>query len=296
MQRFKMCISLRKLRLLFVLICTVSAGLLYSQEEYLHFNVGSGLHDLSSDALNGGKSMKFNYSINACYSYFFPSRLGLYAERHWGIQTGIGLQSFGLVSTQNGLSETPDIDTDGDNYTFRIKYNNWKEEQQLLYVTIPVALQYKVGLGVGHKLITSVGLKLALPVIHKYKAEGGKFSTTGYYEKWNLELYDLPQHGFSTFTGKSTGNLFVRPTLFTSADIGDLIKISKFVDLYIGAYVDYGLTNTLKLTDKHWTGTYKGLFASSEISSVKPIAFGLKMGVYINSISIIKRIKQGRWE
>jgi len=63
--------------------------------------------------------------------------------------------------------------------------------------------------------------------------------------------------------------------------------------LYVGAYVDYGLNNILKSTDKHWTGVYNGMWASSEISSVKPIAFGVKLGLYFNFLSVVNRIKLG---
>jgi hypothetical protein len=288
-----MCVVLRKQRLLLLLIGTLVTGLLYGQEDYLQkeyidVNIGVGSHSFLYNTLNDGKTGSLNYSFDVGYSYFF--------QPQWGIQTGLGLQSFESASTLNTTSGFPDVDADGDKYDFRIKYGNWKEQQQLLYVTLPVKLQYMTSIGNSYELVFSTGLKFALPVIHKYTTEGGTFSTTGYYNKWNLELYDLPQHGFSTFGDKYSSNLSVRPVIFATADIGSLIAISRFVNLYVGAYVDYGLNNVLKSTDKHWSGTYNGLWSTSGISSVKPCAFGVKIGFSFNFLSIINWVKHEKWD
>ncbi len=288
-----MCVVLRKQRLLLLLTGTLVTGFLHGQEDYLlkqyvHVNIGVGSGNLLYNTLNDGKTGSLNYSVDVDYSYFFLPQ--------WGVQTGIGVQSFESASTLNTTSGFPDMDADGDQYDFRIKYSNWKERQQLLYATVPVKLQYMTYIGNNYGLVISTGLKFALPLIHKYTTEGGTFSTSGYYNKWNLELYDLPQHGFSTFGDKYSGTLSVRPVIFATADVGSLITVSKFISLYVGAYLDYGLNNTLKSTDKHWTGVYNGLWATSGISSVKPIAFGVKIGCSFNFLSIVNWVKREKWD
>ena len=53
---------------------------------YLYLNGGGGFHNLSYPLLNGTEKGSFGYTLNAGYGYFF--------NKHWGLQTGIGLASF----------------------------------------------------------------------------------------------------------------------------------------------------------------------------------------------------------
>ena len=253
---------------------------LYAQDKgsYIDLNVGGGFHNLSYTLQNGTEKGQFGYTLNAGYSYFFTP--------NWGVHTGLGLQSFNSLSTLNFLQSTPNvIDADGASYTFKANYINWQEKQQVLFVDLPLEIQYKYAIGNKIGLLAGLGGKISMPIMGNYKAAGGEFVTTGFYPQYNVELSGMPQHGFSTFTNGFSGNLSVKPSYMAIADIGGLYKLSEGLDLYVGAYVNYGLNNILKADSKliyQPDGLYNGLFASSQTNSVTPISIGLKVGLSLS--------------
>lgn len=256
-----------------ILIC----GVMQSQEKgnYLHFNVGGGMNTLSYKLLDGTQKGQAGYTLNAAYSYFFTPQ--------WGIQTGVGLQSFSSMSTQNDLSASPDVDSDGHGYEFRSLYKNWQEKQQALMIDIPLELQYKHPIGKKFGIIASAGAKISFPINASYKTSDGTLTTTGYYSQWDIELSDMPQHGFSTFTDFK-GNLSLKPAYMGIADLGGMYKLSEKMDLYFGGYFNYGLNNVIRPgTNLQFrpNGVYNGVFASTQTKDVKTFSIGLKVGIYL---------------
>ena len=254
-------------------------GALPAQEKgsYINFNVGGGIHTLSYSLLNGTEKEQAGYTLNAGYSYFFTP--------NWGIHTGLGIQSFNSMSTLTYLSSSQDIDTDGQAYEFKANFTSYQEKQQAILIDIPLAIQYRFPINEKIGLLASVGAKIALPVKSSFKTTGGGLVTTGYYSQWNVELSDMPQHGFSTMTNTFLGNTPLKPAYMGIADLGGLFKLSQRLDLYVGGYVNYGLNNVLTPDSKlifQPNGVYNGVFASSQTNNVTPISFGVKVGVYFH--------------
>jgi len=258
-------------------------------ENYIHFNIGTGEQNLSYKLQNGTKKAQFGYTINAAYSHFFSS--------DWGVQTGLGLQSFNASSTLNYQSSTPNVvDIMGDSYEFRNNYKNWKEKQQTLFIDIPLEAQYRYLFSPKLRVLASAGAKISIPVQASYKTVGGEMVTTGYYSKWNVVLHDLPQYGFSTYTNSYNGNLSLKPAYMAIADLGGLYKLSEKLELYVGGYFNYGLNNIQKASTQllyQSDGVYYGLLGSNQTSKVRPIAFGLKVGVYWKVEQKKKKIGSG---
>src|ERR1035437_1486709 len=255
-------------------------GAIQAQEtgNYLNFNVGGGIHNLSYSLRNGTEKGQFGYTINAGYSYFFTPQ--------WGLHTGLGLQSFQSLSTLNYLSSTPDIDSQGESFTLKANYKNWQERQTALFVDIPLTVQFKLPIAQRFGLLASAGGKISVPFNTSYKSVGGEIVTTGFYKQYNAELSEMPQHGFSTYTNSFTGNLSLKTSCMAIADLGGLYKLTDKTDLYIGGYINYGLNNILNAENKliyqynGLDGVYNGLLASTQTNNINPISFGLKVGVY----------------
>ena len=252
-------------------------GILQAQEkqQYLHLTIGGGLHNLSYDLQNGTQSGRLGNSINAGYSYFF--------NQHWGVQSGLGLQWFNARSTVNYSSVTPEVDVDGESVEFRANYKDWQEKQQALFVDIPLTLQYRHTLSNKISLQGSAGGKISMPISSRYNTSGGSITTTGYYSRLNAELSDLPEYGFTTITDSRNGKLSLQPSYMAIADLGGLYTLSPKVDLYVGAYVNYGLNNALKADNKEiyqLDGVYNGVLASTQTSKVNLVSVGVKVGVY----------------
>jgi len=260
-----------------IVLILLFCSMLQAQEkqQYLHLTVGGGLHNLSYDLQNGTQSGRFGNSINAGYSYFFT--------KHWGVQSGIGLQWFNARSTINYFSATPQVDIDGESFEFRANYKDWQEKQQALFLDIPLTLQYRHALSNKISLQGSAGGKISIPISSSYKTIGGSITTTGYYSRLNAELSDLPDFGFTTTTDSYNGKLLLRPSYMAIADLGGLYTLSPKIDLYLGAYINYGLNNALKADSKEiiqLNGVYNGVLASTQTTKITPISVGVKVGIY----------------
>ena len=256
-------------------------GALQAQEtgNYLDFNVGGGIHNLSYSLLNGTEKGQFGYTINAGYSYFFTPQ--------WGLHTGLGFQSFQSLSTLNYLSTTPEIDSEGQSFLFKANYKNWQERQTALFIEIPLTVQFKLPIAPKFGLLASAGGKISVPFNTTYKSVGGEIVTTGYYSKYNVELSGMPQHGFSTYTNNFTGNISLKTSCMAIADLGGLYKLNDKTNLYVGGYINYGLNNIYNTQNKSIyqynsssNNIYNGLLSSTQTSIIHPISFGLKVGVY----------------
>lgn len=262
--------------LLLLVIILLGAGNLQAQDSkhYLHFDFGGGIHDLNYGVSSGTVKAGYGYSASVGYSYFLGA--------HWGLQTGVAIQSFEAQSTINGLLTMSAVDSKGDAYQFRNQYTNWQEKQQALFVDVPLTVQYRHFYNKNIGLLVSVGGKVSIPVSGSYKTTGGDMRTTGYYSQWNAELYDLPLHGFTNYSSTFSGDLSLKTAFSGIADVGCMVKLSEKMSLYLGGYLDYGLNSVISASNRPLyqpDGTYNGVLASDHAKEVKPIAFGLKLGI-----------------
>jgi len=265
----------RKIILGLGLLLSVLLQAQYS-EQYLHVNVGGGVHGLSYTLPNGTQKSAAGFTLNSAYSYFFtPS---------WGLQTGIGIQSFGASSSLNFMTEIYDTDSEGDSYLFTTYYRNWQERQRVILLDIPLVVQFRYPINQKIKLLASVGANISMPLSETFKTNSGEIQTTGNYPQWHLELTDIPAEGFTTSTQSYYGKFSFKPVYMGIIDAGMLYKLSEKLDLYVGGYANYGLNNALTPDTKYIYqkgGVYNGLFASEQVNAVKPISVGLKVGIYL---------------
>jgi len=243
-------------------------------KSYLYFCGGGGLHSLSYQLENGKRKGAIGYLFNAGYSYFFTPK--------WGIQAGVGVKSFRSSATLDYMTGKSATDTDGDSYIFRTYYNGWEEKQQGLSLDIPVGIQFRPKLGEKLRLVVTAGGEVSIPVNVTYKVTSGNIETRGYYSQWNVELANMPQHGFTTITTRYEGDVSLKPAYALFADMGVLYGLSPNLDLFIGGYLDYGLNNIIdpENSDVYRNEIYNGVLASSQTDNVTPVAMGLKVGVY----------------
>lgn len=256
------------------MILSPTCAAVAQESNSLLLSVGSGYHMLDYQLKNGSTNSNIGFTLNAEYCYYFCKK--------WGISTGVGVQFFKSNSTLNLLTKVADIDSDGDAYELRTNYSNWKEKQTAYFIDIPLALTFKQNMGSNVKLLASVGGKLSIPVNATYKATSGSITTTGYYSQWNVELSDLPEQGFTTFTGRPSGDLSLRTAFSLLADIGTTFTVSKATSIYVGGYGSYGLNNILKTGTKtiyQKDGTYNGILSSSQTDNLKPMTVGIKLGL-----------------
>lgn len=265
-----------KKKLLISFVWLIGIITIQAQEKghYYYINGGTGFHNLLYNLENGTQEGKAGYTFNVGYNYFFSN--------NWGIGTGIGIRNFTSTSTLNYIASHPSVDTDGESYEFRTYYKGWKEQQKLTSLDIPLGISYQAKIYGRWKMTASAGGKISFPVTDKYHTEGGEIETRGYYSKYNVELYGMKQHGFSTYTSFPNGNMNTKAFYSAFIDFGGLYVLTKNLDLYIGFYFDYGINNAIDAKNNELyqqNGTYNGLFSSNQLNKVSPVSYGIKLGL-----------------
>jgi hypothetical protein len=284
---------------------------------YLNISVHGGLSNLNYDLIdNAGVKTSSNgtlgYGFEVRYDYFFNS--------HWGLGLGAGLSYTGAKGLLKGgmdhayeLGRYTDDDLISGNprdFDLRVRVSNLEEVQDVYFLDIPLVLNYKTRLNDRQwGLYASVGGKLQLPVIAKYKLRSNPNSllnVSGYYVEEG-QRFDMgapnnppvPQHGFgttdlnnSTFDNKKDADL--KYGIAGTAEFGFLIALSEKTDLSIGGYLNYSFTDIKNSSDGLFiappqypvsgspigTGIgYSGLLNSNHIKEINPFSVGLKIGV-----------------
>jgi outer membrane protein OmpA-like peptidoglycan-associated protein len=255
------------------------AEVLQAQEKgsYLFLNAGGGKHNIAYTIDNGTVKTGLGLTGNIVYNYFFSP--------NFGIGTGLGVQTYKSAAVLNYMSTNSAVDTDGDTYDYRIYYEEWEEFQKLITLDIPLGFNYQTKFGTKSGLLASAGIKVSVPIRAAYETNDGQIVTTGFYEQWNVELSDMPQHNFITITDFPSSKFTAKPAYSVYADLGYLHEITPKMNLYLGAYVNYGLNNFIASSDKfvyQQDDVYNGVMSSNLINKANLVSFGVKIGLNLH--------------
>jgi len=263
-------------KILFISLLLWGSAAIQAQEksQALYFNIGSGFHNLNYDLQNGTHENSMGYTVNLGYNYLF--------SKHWGFGAGLGFESFQSKATLNYQTSKASVDTDGESFEFRTQYTDWQEKQSILLLDIPLSFIYQKQINEQFKFQFSIGPKISFAMQSNYKTEGGTIETTGYYPQYNVVLFGMPQHNFTTITSFPKNGTSLNPVVSAYINLGGLYKLNNSLDLYTGVYFDYGLSNMIDAQNKFLyqeDGVYNGIFSSDLTKNVKQFAFGFKIGL-----------------
>jgi OOP family OmpA-OmpF porin len=226
-------------------------------------------------------------SLGLNYTFRLSSR--------WGLLTGI---SVGLYRTQASLQDSIvftsyQVDDAGSAFQYSIKTEGYKETQQFFAASIPLMLQYHTP-GAGTRWYFDCGGKIFIPFNTSIQVSAERLSLSGYYPDFNVEVSNLPQHGFGTITGwKASSNAKLKSAAALSAASGISFSLSPGTRLYTGLYIDYGLTGLKEKNDSMLLVTYSskgitGVRAGSVLNmpntgQVTLLSFGLQLKLSFGS-------------
>jgi hypothetical protein len=284
----------RKIKLLLTGLILLSSMFVYGQtNQCLRFGMGTGLFSLNYN-MNGVKSkLKLGFSGKANYTYFF--------HPHWGIGTGIEISMSSTDGFIDGakVSFEGKIDDENDEFRKDIYFRDWHEKQKIIFAEIPVVFnyQYDFGLRKRRKMYINIGAKIQIPLSANYEVTQGELEVQGYYAKWNVTLFGLPNHGFGRESHKKlAGPIAVPLNIAATAAIGFSFEVSPLMDVFLGASFDYGFMN-LKSTDegnilyedKDQILQYRSILMSSVITKANTIALQGEAGIRVNIGSSSRR-------
>lgn len=279
--------------------------------------VGGGLdYKVYSSDLNekGSRSNKLGYGLDLSYSYFFNNHWGVTSGLGVSRYASVGKLKGGIADDKYfalGTLTDDDHEDRPKEFELRTRISNLEEKQTIFFFEIPVMASYQTRFGEDEKwgLYGGLGVKLLLPISVKFKVQNGQasqFNVSGNYDGIPTDmgapsLLPVPQRGYGTITDPNStldwnDKAKLKMGVAGTADLGFLVTLDENTDLTIGGYLDYGFTNLKKngnqklftapkqyhpgANNKIGEGIrYNGMLNSDMTGKIKPIAFGLKVGI-----------------
>jgi OOP family OmpA-OmpF porin len=275
---------IRKIIGIAVCLIAISIG---SHAQELGIELNGGLQGTQYQLQNGRTMPLPGGSLGLSYSF----RLG----RNWNLLTGV---TGGVYRTQATLKDgdvfTYDqVDDAGSAFQYNVKTTGYKETQQFIAASIPLLLQYHTA-GPRTQWYFSAGGQALFPLNDGIRQSAQQLSLSGYYPDYNLEVSNLPQHGFGTINRwTASQTVALTPAAALSVATGLSFRLSRGSRIYTGVYLDYGLSGLKGRNDSMPLVTY----SSADVSNVQAnsvlkmpisgqvtlLSFGLQMRISFGS-------------
>jgi OmpA-OmpF porin, OOP family len=202
----------------------------------LGIEINGGLQGLKYNIANGESKLQAGGNVGINYSYPLASKFNLI--------TGV---TAGYFSTKNTLKDgavfsSNQVDDAGSAFRLNASATGYRETQRFFTAGVPVMVQYHTS---GEKQwYINAGAKFLFPFSSTVKSSANQLKLSGYYPDYNIEVDDLPKHGFGTVANwQSNSKLVLNATATLSAATGINFSVAHNMKLYTGLYLDYGLTN-----------------------------------------------------
>ncbi|GHS85213.1 hypothetical protein FACS1894201_04670 [Bacteroidia bacterium] len=265
----------------------VCEGVFAQKHEFgVHLNGGMGALMYKPD--DGTLSSGLGVGVGLDYNLSLGKRLLL--------STGAEMHTFNRKLSGADLSGATDAtDATRTNFEFRYALSDYKEQQQLLLLQIPVMFHFLIGKYPEKQCIMfGIGAKIGVPMSFTYKSQATDIHAAGYYLPEGA-LYDKQTFmGFGDFkTNDQSSSIAAKVSVSASVDLGMRWTLENNNKFFLGVYLDYGLTNLLtddkgSMIDYNATSptTYaaksvliskNGAAGNPYVKDVKTTAIGVKM-------------------
>jgi hypothetical protein len=215
----------------------------------------AGMSGLKYKVEGGAQKYGFGYGGGAGYFIKLNSMFNMGTALE--IATYSSEVSFGI------LSERYEQGTGEDKLRFAYSQNSYAEKQSVTMLSIPATVQYQTTGGI-YKWCFTGGVKIGLPISAQANIDPGTVVASGEFEHEGQTYTNLPQHGFPNGTKLPTTKCDIDLGVSVAATLEAGLLIRKF---YLGAYLDYGLTNMQKTQDKHPLEYHEPLVHNSILNS-----------------------------
>ena len=166
------------------------------------------------------------------------------------------------------------VDDEGDEVTYKAYGQSVKEKQRFNLLEIPVYYQFRAT-----NIFVNIGPEVVIPISAEYNTTEGNVTLSGYYPQYNVELKDLPQHGFGEYdiTGNH-GTLETRVTWGVNASVGYCYSLGN-VDINVSAYTKFLMNGYVKEKTNYLEYPEQTRSLSYVESKKHLCSFGLSVGI-----------------
>lgn len=220
------------------------------------------------------------FSAGIRYSYYLSETLSLGIGAEY--QTYNSDAKYAFTSGQYMTT-----DAEKENFQFRYKATNLREEQKLSYVNIPITIQFETP-GTT-KLYVAGGAKIGFATNGTYETKIQNLTTSGYYSQYNVELFNPTFAGFGSFNDvkASKQDLKTDVSYAITFETGVKHNIGTRSSIYFGAFIDYGLNNIYDKSESKNTVQYNpdlpvqfqynSVLDSPFAHNIRLVSYGLKL-------------------
>ncbi len=262
----------------------------YQEKHEISAFIGGGYSSLKYSVDNGKHKLGFGGTAGIGYNFFFSDYVSL--------GTGAEISRYSARAEAGNFAGSYPTNDGEEDFTFIYTINNYKENQYLWTVNVPLMLQLQYPLFFDdHFCYLALGGRVGFPVGSKYKTTEIAYTASAYYPQYDLLLTDPPSQGLGTFYGQSYSDDIDFKMLFAlSAEMGFKWMIADQFSLYTGLYCDYGLNDIspeaqnmdLLIYNKEQPSKLNNnsilcsLYSNDEVvkkvtGKIKPLAFGIKI-------------------
>lgn len=255
----------------------------------------------------------YNWLLQFNYAYYF--------HENWGVMTGLEFEHLNSYTVLNGTKTWEGLrDSDlGETYTHTVQMNNWRENEEIYMLGLPVGIQMQYPIArmpkVTHRnnqlrLYADLGAKFNYLLSNKYNLVSGSISHIGTYDPWGLEIGEEigDDRDYYTETIAKEGQWSTekndldlkRISIDGMADLGVMIPVAEHLDVMVGLYANYTFNNLrrdnrgieigwrnpvyanagdLAYREHAFMNDYEGVLATGNVKAVRPWDIGVKVGI-----------------
>ena len=259
---------------------------LFSTAANAQFYVGvqSGIANIKSDVQGVSASTMIGGALKAGYIYSLTKNLG--------IGTGIEFSQYKQRVFLNQGSTTLknfEVDATGSAFVYNVTTGNYRENQTLQAIQIPLFLQYKKNINKGVDFNFRAGAKYFLPIKYEIEASANSVRGTAFYPDVNLTIDNLPEYGLGNQTNYSAlGEYNTKGVVMSSFELGFTFKVSPKNALYAAMFLENSYGSVLKQEQSESFVGFNsasisnreanGLYSTVKNAKIQPLSFGLTLG------------------
>jgi OOP family OmpA-OmpF porin len=264
-----------------IAVCFVTM-IMQAHAQQFNLELDGGLQGTMYSLQNGKSQQQPGGSLGVGYTY--PLRPDL------DFLTGVTAGVYRTKATLNdgAIFSSYQVDDLGSAFQYSVKTIGYKETQRFFTVSIPLMIQYHTPVNQQLEWYIDGGGKVFVPFGSNIQASAKQLVLSGYYPDYNIEVANLPQHGFGTIDNwKANTTTKLKPSAALSAATGISFNVLPNTRLYAGIYIDYGLTGLKGKSDSMPLATYSSngvtgvkagsLLNQSKAGDVHLLSFGLQV-------------------
>lgn len=218
-----------------VLLILMTLNTVQAQEDELGLSLFGGVAGIKYENADLFGGNQFGFSVD------YALRL----DDNWSIVMGAMGGTYTTKIVKEGYSASYlTEDMEGESFEFRYRADRFEEKLSGNYIAVPVSFRFETVGRSNVQFYAQGGVKYSLNSKVTSKFEWDNLTTSGYFSKWDVELFKPEFLGFGVFPSISKEKKFeLKDSFSVLGEVGIKQAVGRNNALYIGVFADYDLAS-----------------------------------------------------